>query len=618
MIAEIIPITKLIRNLSTFSYLIPKEIESLLQVGQITDINFHGRNIQAIVIDIKKEKPKYKLKKIKNIVFPFPLLTKDQIELISQTAEYYASSPATIAKTVVPKIPKKQKKYLVPFESGDKKDNKIKPNKKTKPEFLWYPSETEKINFYQKKIDSTKSGQVLFLIPEIDQIDQIISKLNLKGKDYLKLDSKTANGQLFELWCDLLNKKDKIVFGTKMAVFLPWTNLKQIIVDESQNWNHKNSEQNPRYDARKIADLICERNKAKISLISPSPTVESFLKNNLKNTKQKSKNLPQLEIVNLKDEETKGNYTFLSDDFWHLAKAYILQKKQVIVVHNRKGLAGYVHCPECGFVFGCPDCETSLVYYQKTSRLHCHQCDFSRDVPPLCPKCSGSQIKFSSKGTEDIIEKIKSGLPAYKVIGADKQNISKIKDFDEYQIVVGTQFVLNKVDWSKVGLLFFSNVDQFLVSPDFRSPEKIFQILSSATTKLDSKSHFLIQTYQPQNIFLKALKSSEPDAFYEQELKNRKKLSYPPFVQIVKIFFRDKSQSKAYYLSDKLAKDLKNQKLTAEIKGPIPAYPRKVRDQFFYNIILKIKPEDFEKTIKKIKDIVPADFVIDVDPERII
>ncbi|MFH1457166.1 MAG: hypothetical protein ABIF17_03605, partial [Patescibacteria group bacterium] len=294
-------------------------------------------------------------------------------------------------------------------------------------------------------------------------------------------------------------------------------------------------------------------------------------------------------------------------------------KQQIFLLHNRKGMAGFVECDDCKYVFKCPECDTLLVYYNETKKMHCHVCGVKIDTPPLCPKCAGPNIKFKSKGIEDITAKIKKEFPDKSIISIAKESLVAELKLTEANIIIGTEFALNKIDFSKIGLVGLINFDQLLNIPDFRAQEKAYQKVFEIITK-NPMANLIIQTYRADNIILKSLKENNPEIFYASEFEARRELNYPPFSKLIKIIFQDESNSKAFFLSDQLVKKIKDKKLNIEIFGPLPAYPRKIRNKFRYNIIVKTQntiPSARDK-MQTIFDLVPPDFVIDVDPEKIV
>jgi len=636
MIAEIIPAIRLPRNLGLFSYNVSEDLEQDIKIGQVAQINFRNKNISGLIIKIKKNnKYNKKLKNINKILYNSLLITKNQINLIQKISEYYAVSQAIVAKSFLPDIPKKNINKIKNFKINKK-------NKHTKKLF-WWSSLDERNKKYIEIIKKSKNKQILILVPEIEMISKLIKNLKLNNnKNIFKMHSRlTSKIDYFKNYLDILSGKPKIIIGTKISIILPFTNLGAIIIDDENNWNHKQSDINPRFDARIVAEWIAQQHKAELTLATPAPSLEAYNQfhtdfslglqtgfppdgragsQGQEETSSKEGLNNNIKIINLKQERDKGNYSVLSDNLLSNIEIAMRNKEQVFLLHNRKGMAGFIDCDDCRYIFKCPECDVLLVYYNQTKKMHCHHCGIKVDIPPLCPKCAGPNIKFKSKGIEDIAIKIKKLFPDKNIISISKENNILNNKAD---IIIGTEFALAKIDFSKINLIAFINFDQLLNIPDFRTTEKAYQKVFELITK-NNNINLLIQTYNEDNIILKSLKQNNPEIFYKQELEMRKQFNYPPFTKLVKIIFQDKSNSRAFYLSGLLVKKIKDLKLNLEILGPLPAYPRKVRGKFRYNIIIKIKlarhslGDGGNKNLNKLYNIIPQDFIIDVDPGKLV
>jgi len=618
MIVNIIPAIRLPRSTQTYSYSVPVELQKSIKIGQIIEINFRGKNISGIVIGKELKKTKYKLKEINKILFPESLITNSQIKLIKHIAESAESAQGTVANSLVPKVPKR-------FKIQDLRFKNIKKNKKYKKELFWYQNENELFELLKEKIKIKK--QVLILVPEIEMIDKVVNKLGLKEKDYIKNDSKIAMGKYFKNWLDILSGKNKIIIGTKISVLLPFSNLEKIIIYNEHDWDHKQSDINPRYDARDITEWLAHEHKCKLVLTTPAPSIEQFYEHQKSNTKslpavvQLSCKVARDEgakagrrIIDLRKEREKGNYTFLSDDLIHNIKANLAQNKKTFIFHNRKGLANFITCHDCGYVFKCPECNISLAYHSNDKKLHCHHCKFKQDTFPMCPKCQGPNIKFRGQGVDRIKSELEKEFGKAKITIIDKtikqfSNLA-IKQFD---IVIGTEYVLNKLNFNSFDLISFTNFDQILNHPDFRAQEKAYQLFYEIKSQAPD-ADYIIQTQDIENIVLQSIIQNNPEIFYKQELSNRKELNYPPFAKIVKLIYKDKKEKKAIYNSKRLSLDLKNKLKDVEVLGPFENYPKKEFGKYKYNIIIKM-PLDFD--LQKIIKLVPNNFVIDVNPEKL-
>lgn len=631
MIINIIPAIRLPRSTGKYSYSVPTELQKSIKIGQIIEVNFRNKNISGIVIGKELKKPKYKLKEINRILYPEVLITDSQIKLIKYIASNCGASLGVVTKSLVPDIPKRQKNT----KTLKQKNTKTKKHQNKKILF-WYSTENELFKNLKEKIKSKKptqnashneSGkQILILVPEIEMIDKVIDKLELKEKDYIKNDSKIAMGRYFKNWLDILSGKNKIIIGTKISVLLPFSNLSEIIIYNSHDWNHKQSDINPRYDARDITEWLAKKHGCELILTTPAPSIEQFYKHQKFNTKS----LPavvQLDcrtvgvegakagrrIIDLKKEREKGNYTFLSDDLIHNIKASLEENKKTFIFHNRKGLANFITCHDCGYVFKCPECNISLAYHSNDKKLHCHHCKFKQDIFPMCPKCQRPNIKFRGQGVDRIRSELEKEFGDTKMLILEKSSLDSLKALKNFDIIIGTEYAINKIDFGEFNLIGFTNFDQILNHPDFRAQEKAYQLFYEIKSQAPD-ADYIIQTQDIENIVLQSIIQNNPEIFYKQELSNRKELNYPPFAKIIKLIYKDKKEKSAIYNSKRLVLDLKGKLKNIEILGPFENYPKKEFGKYKYNIIIKI-PLDFD--LQKIIKLVPNNFVIDVDPEKL-
>jgi primosomal protein N' (replication factor Y) len=623
MIVEIIPALRLPRNLNRFSYLVPEELAGLVKVGQIIEVDFRGRKAEGLIIEIRdgrQETRKLKLKPIRKIIFPAPLITSAQIDLIKKVAKYYGISEGIVCRSFLPTIPKRGLKIQ------EYKIIKIKAAKITNSRLFWWNTLQERDEEYKKIISKTK-GQILILTPQIDFVDQLIKNLKLDEKKVIKIHNGIKPKEFFENWLKILSGKPQIIIGTKMAISLPFSNLKTIIIDEEQDWNHKQSDINPRYDARTVAEWLAETSGAKLILASAAPRVETYFRQcHSERSEESCKNklrsfvvpppaggsgLLRMTIVSLNDEHTKGNYSLLSDLLKEKIAETLKTNKKIFLFHNRKGAAGFVSCSDCGHVFKCPECQISLNYFQEQQKMKCGHCAHQEEIPPLCPKCSGPNITFKSKGVEDLALELKKNFPEISITAVFQEK-KKIYTLDKIQIIAGTEFALNKINWDQIGLAAVINFDQLVNRPDFGAQKNAYNLLKNIQTK--TSGEFIVQAHNPDNPILKSIKENQPEIFYEAELENRQDLNYPPFFRLIKIIFQDKSKPRAYYLSDQLAREIKKLDKNWQVKGPLPAVPEKIRGNFFYHVIVKLP---LTSNLDELFKIIPPDFVVDVDPEKL-
>ncbi|MFH1456913.1 MAG: hypothetical protein ABIF17_02230, partial [Patescibacteria group bacterium] len=368
MTVEIIPAIRLPRGLGVFTYNVPKELEQEVCVGQIVQVSFRNKNINGVVIKkySKKVIDDKKIKFIKKILYTLPLVTKNQIKLIQKISEYYAVSCAIVARSFLPDIPKK---YISDNKQGTTRYNN---KNKFKKQLFWWLNLDEKNKKYLNIIKKNKNKQILILVPEIEMVDKMIKILKLDNNKNIFINHSHITGKLkyFKNWIDILSGKPKIIIGTKISINLPFANLGAVIIDDSHNWNYKQSDINPRFDARKVAEWIAEQEKCELLLSTPAPSLEEYKQFLFCEGAKEEKKMTSLKIISLKQEHDSGNYSVFSENLLSGIKSTLYAKQQIFLLHNRKGMAGFVECDDCKYVFKCPECDTLLVYYNETKKMH--------------------------------------------------------------------------------------------------------------------------------------------------------------------------------------------------------------------------------------------------------
>ncbi len=640
MIAQIIPLLKLPASLDFFSYTVPLELENVISLGQIVAIDFGHKKINGLIIGLENKKPIYhfKLKKIIKIVTLLPIINAKQIELIKFIAQSTGSSLTGLAKTLVPNLPKKNLKYastcLLARQGNQKKNIKIKNNKK-KAQLLWYRDISEVENLIKEKIKLALKNkeQILILIPEISLIKKIIINCSVKEKDVAIVHSQIKKSDYFQTWQNVLNNKNKIIIGTKIAVFLPFVNLKHLIILNAESWNHKQSEANPRFDARDVAEWLAENFGAELVLTTTAPNLETynlavipvkagiqkkkfankikFLGSRFREDDKKGGNIgPKavVSIVNLKNERQGGNYNPISDKLLANIKEKLNNKQKIFLFHNRIGFAKLVNCQDCEYVFKCPKCANNLAYENKKKQLVCSWCKYHEDMSPFCPKCSGININFKGAGTQKVKSELQKLLPEAKILELDKLEHKTTAD---YQIIIGTRFVINKIDLKEFALIAFINFDQLLNIGDFRAEEKAYQLFYNIFSA-HNNADFVLQTNIPENLVIQSIKENKPEIFYNSELQTRQDFNYPPFSQLVKFIATDKKELLVKNSLKKISEFIKNIDEKIELLGPLPDTHQ--NKNFKFNLIAKI-PLDI--TLDKILNNLPKNVMLDINPEKI-
>lgn len=464
-----------------------------------------------------------------------------------------------------------------------------------------------KTNVYMKVIEDVikNNKTAILLVPEISLTPQIIKRFTSYFSNIAVLHSGLSDGEKYDEWRKINEGKVNIVIGARSAIFAPLKNIGVIIIDEEHSQTYK-QENNPRYNAIDIAKERCKYHNCPLILGSATPSLESFArakKNVYKLLELKNRynnnTMPKVEIIDMNKEFKKASGYF-SNTLIDQIKETLERKEQVILFLNRRGYSSFLTCSSCGYVEKCPNCDISLTYHKSSNMLRCHYCGYATKRKKLCPKCQ-EEFKDYGIGTEKVEEELKSLIKDAKIIRMDvdttttKNAHSKIINSfleEKYNILVGTQMIAKGLDFPNVTLVGVLNADIGLNFPDFRSSEITFSLLNQVLGRSgrgNKEGKVLIQTFNPEHYAIAYTKNHDYLGFYNEEMKIRKILKYPPYYYICSI----KIISKDYNLASKSSYDVVNylkQNIKNEIiLGPSVCNVFKLNNNYRFQIIIKYK-----------------------------
>lgn len=504
-----------------------------------------------------------------------------------------------------------------------------------------------KTQIYIKLIEKAiaAGGQVLFLLPEIALTTQIVSRIQKYfGEKIGVYHSKFNDNERVEIWNKVLNGTYQVVLGARSAVFLPFTDLKMIVVDEEHESSYKQHEPAPRYQARDAAVFLAHLHAAPIILGSATPSIESYANaTNGKyglvtlNERFGGVELPVQEVVNLTDEtKRKTMSSYFSSVLMADINTALENKDQVILFQNRRGYATILICGTCGYAPKCVNCDVSLTYHKSSGKLHCHYCGFHQSSISTCPACGSAQITQKGFGTERIEEELSLLFPDVKIARLDldstrtkngmQQIISDFQD-KKTQILIGTQMVAKGLDFDHVSLIGVINADTLLNYPDFRAFERSFQLLSQVAGRAGRRTKqgkVCIQAYAHEHRILKQVMENNYFEMYKDEMIERKQFNYPPYSRLIFLNVKHKDANILNHAAQSLATVLRTQ-LGDRILGPEQPLVGRVRNYYIKQIIIKTEKivaiqqvkSILKETIKNFnahKDFKSVLVQIDVDP----
>ena len=497
------------------------------------------------------------------------------------------------------------KEYELTFEQKEVL-KKIKFNL-FKPYLLHGVTGSGKTLVYIKLIEKVlKQGkEAILLVPEISLTPQVVDIFRKSfGKVVAILHSGLSNGEKYDEWRKIERKEVSIVIGARSAIFAPFTNLGIIIIDEEHSSTYK-QENVPRYNAIDIALKRGKTYEIPVVLGSATPSIESYTRSKMgiyellvmKNRVNKS--LPKVYLVDMKDEFKKGNRVF-SEIFKEKVNDRLKKGEQILVLLNRRGYSTVITCPECGFTHKCPNCDIPLIYHKKENMMNCHYCNYK--VPRLieCPNCHSKNISALGMGTERLESLIKEEFAGANVVRMD-QDTTRVKgahkkiidDFKsgKYNVLVGTQMIAKGLDFPLVTLVCVINGDASLNVPDFRSSERTFELLNQVAGRAGRDKlpgEVIIQGFNVSHYSIQCAMRNDYEEFYDEEMRIRKVLKYPPFYNLCLIKVSGKIYDEVFDEAKKIASYLKNN-LEDIILGPSSSSMPKVNNIYYVQIIIKFK-----------------------------
>lgn len=447
----------------------------------------------------------------------------------------------------------------------------------------------------------------IVLVPEISLTPQLVSTFQKRfGNLIAILHSRLSAGEKYDEWRKIARKEVSIVIGARSAIFAPLENIGMIIVDEEHTATYK-QENNPKYSAIDIALKRGKNHNCPVVLGSATPSLESYTRAKLgvyqllKMTKRIYRAMPTVSLVDMK-ENLKRGYRIFSKELIEALESCFAKEEQAILLLNRRGYSTTVVCHDCGYKVTCPNCDIPLTYHKKVNAMKCHYCNYTSKRPMICPECGSKSIDQFGLGTEKLEEEFKNLFPQISTIRMDIDTTTKkgshnrmIKDFaaKKYQVLIGTQMIAKGLDFEDVTLVGVINGDASLNIPDFRSAEKTYSLLSQVSGRAGrakKEGNVIIQGFNLNHYSILCAKNHNYEQFYEEEMKIRKLLNYPPYQNLGVIKIISKNDTLSMQESEKIYQYLiKSLPSDISILGPSPSPLPKFNNTYYFQILLKYK-----------------------------
>ena len=473
-----------------------------------------------------------------------------------------------------------------------------------------------------------RGRSAMMLVPEIALTPVFSRRLRAHFGDQVAIfHSSLTTGERFDEWSRLKRGEARVVIGTRSAVFAPVSNLGLIVIDEEHETSYRQQE-SPYYNGRDVGVVRASRERAVVVLGSATPSLESF--HNARGgkynylqlaTRIADRAMARAEIIDMRAVFAhQGRPEVFSENLLAAIEETHARGEQSIILLNRRGYSSFVLCRSCGESIHCPNCDVTLTYHRSEMSLICHYCNHRRAAPTRCPSCEGKYIYYVGEGTEQLEEMLQKRFPQLRIARLDRDTTSRRKLFErailefgagELDMLVGTQMLAKGHDFPNVTLVGVVSVDAGLALPDFRSAERTFQLITQVAGRAgrgDRAGRVLIQTYHPDHYALKHACAQDYAGFYEEEIRYRKSLNYPPFVALASLLVHgdDFTRTQASAAEIRKALDAANVDRACRILGPAPAPLARLRGEHRIQMLLKSRSRP---RMREVIDVALADVI---------
>ncbi len=650
------------RSILTYRFSENSDIE-LPERGKLFYAPLGKRKVKACVLGFTDDPGMSDLELIKELDSPYEweLQLQDKyLEFLEWTANYYQYPIGQLIFDTLPKPMKKPRELN--FLKGEKEviyqlDEQqekawfcIKNSFHKFSQYLLHgvTGSGKSIVYFQAMQKAVEKGRsALFLLPEINLTPQFIGDIKNSIKaPIFSYHSSLSSSDKYGLW-NLLNKSDEpvIVVGVRSAIFLPIQNLGLIIVDEEHDSSFKQEDRCP-YNARDLALKLGTMKQVPVILGSASPSVETFQR-----FQQVSLNpfyipmpkrfgegkLPEISLIDARGEIGDEECWPFQSRGLKLIEERLSEGEQVLVFVNRLGFANYLQCRACGHQFYCPNCSVPLKVFRKRSQLNCYTCDYKGPLADECPKCSNLKLQQRGFGTERLEIVLKKVFPEARIERFDRDDISTFSQAEkrlekfhrgDIDILIGTQMLAKGHNFERVNLVVVLGIDGQLNFPDFRSSEKVYQLLTQISGRAGRYTHrgkVVVQTLNPDNRLFQFVKNHSFDEYYKNEINIRELCQCPPYGHLVILYFIGKRQDQIIKVSSEVVDhcfNLKKNFPKTEALGPRPALIEKRANKFTWVVMLRSQDRsDLHNLLKTLRSsiILPHTVAmkVDIDPYHI-
>ncbi|MFD2612921.1 primosomal protein N' [Paenibacillus gansuensis] len=504
--------------------------------------------------------------------------------------------------------------------------------------------------------------EAIVLVPEISLTPQMVERFKGRfGDQVAVLHSRLSQGERYDEWRKIRAGKVKVAIGARSAVFAPFTKIGLIIIDEEHESSYK-QEESPKYHAKDVSIRRAEAHHAVVVLGSATPSLETFYQTKvdasgrpcrltgqepairllMMSERVEGRPLPEVKVVDLREELKAGNRSMFSRELHQAIEIRLQKKEQTVLLLNRRGYSTFVMCRTCGFVAGCPHCDISLTYHQRSRNMRCHYCGYAEREPHVCPECQSEHIRFFGTGTQRVEEELGKLFPGIRVIRMDVDTTTEKGSHEKWltmfrnkeaDVLLGTQMVAKGLDFPEVTLVGVIAADTVLNLPDFRAGEKTFQLLTQVAGRA-GRHHLpgevVVQSYSPDHYSIVHASRHDYSSFVYEELELRKERGYPPYCRLILITMSHEEIPVLVKMGEALANSLRERASAAgssdpafEVLGPVASPIPRIKDRYRFQCMVKYRGET--PAVDQVRSVLAAfeakakpyklQISVDVDPQ---
>lgn len=617
----------------TFTYKVPEDMELRIARGCRVVVPFGAKKAHTGLVEkLHDDEPKgVVIKEISELLDSVPTVSDKQVDFWRWMADYYICSLGEVFKAALPagmKIEKestrRNRKKECAYDEGCGVVNSLNEHQQKAYDEICNSFEDKDITLLHGVTSSGKTEvyihlinkyinegkQVLYLLPEIALTTQITERLKRVFGDRLGVyHSKFTDNARVEVYRKLISEKPyDIVLGVRSSIFLPFSKLGLVIIDEEHETSYKQQDPAPRYHARGAAIMLARQYGAKTLLGTATPSIESY--SNAQNgrygyveltQRYKDMTLPEISVVDIKrlkhQKRMKGAFSQVLIDGIEKALA---NNEQVILFQNRRGYSPFIECKNCGWVPRCEHCDVSLTYHKRTGMLSCHYCGHTYGIPPRCPQCEEGEFMSVGLGTEKVEDEIKKLFPGATTQRMDLDTARTrsayeriISEFADHKndILIGTQMVSKGLDFDNVSVVGILDADTMLNMPDFRSHERAFHVIAQVAGRAGRKNHagkVVLQTRSADSDIIAQVVANDYVSMYNTQMAERRLFRYPPFYRLIYVYLKHRDYQRIEHCAALMAEKLRTA-FGDRVLGPDCPPVGRVQSLFIRKIILKIE-----------------------------